>query len=1005
MECLETRTLLAATLNGLADGRLIYSGAGVANNLTINFDGTNYSFNDTGETITLLGTVAAIGAGSGTNTVTFNPASLAAFTQINVNGGLGNDTVTVTGFRGGQEGLIVQNNAGDGTDTLNINTNLGSAGSRLQGQAQLLAETLNLGGDVFTNNQTINLGGVSQAVNVTGTSTVHANTGTVGSTSTINGANALTIQGGSVQLTGIIGGTTPLTNVSLTSTGAGAMQVPATTVTGDISITAGAGGTNLRGNLTAGDDITITSASTTLTVAPVTLATGGAAGNDITVTGAISGTQSLGLNAAAAGNVTVSGNIALTGTAALVASGNLIDFNGSTAAAGGVTLTAPTITATALQSSGGSVNVTGNTTFDGVGNVTILANTAGAISFSGSLTGNGSNLNLQQANTVSVGGAVTNVNQFTIAKGIPGTIATATINSVTAGGIAVTATGINNRGDLVAVSGAVSLTGAVTLDGADTTNTIFSNGHNVTITGAVNDGTAGTHTLELIANGSGAVQTNAGGIGLTTRLHSLTAAGGTVNLNGVGVVNHVSVFGGVVNFNAGAASVTSSSGSGIMLFQPATVGGTLEVYNVATAPPSANMTVDTTDLAALSGFNRVNFSGGAGGTVHVVSDGLPGTSLSLTTPVTQFGGSVVTVNEGLTFTGGAASVTFFVDTTLNLNSTITGSGTVNIAKLTAGTLTVNGNIGSAGWAANPLNVFGGAGVETVHFAGEVGGVMTSFTSTDVDNITKAGASAITAQGNITINGNFSGAGLQSTTGDILVTGNVSSSGALTFLIPAGQDLQINGTTNAAGNIIVRGRGGALNAASFLGNVTTTGSFGIDSSGANTAALVNLAGSVSASSMVVRGTQINLSDDLTATAGSVHLLGNVDLFGNVVMTSSGLATHFVRVDGTINGAFDLTSNSGLGQTHFVGVIGGVTPLANLTVNAGGYNYIYQNITVTGTVDWQSGDTANAGGDVINVLAGRTITAGTAIILEADSVIVNAVTQLFAPIETVINNGAP
>ena len=209
---------------------------------------------------------------------------------------------------------------------------------------------------------------------------------------------------------------------------------------------------------------------------------------------------------------------------------------------------------------------------------------------------------------------------------------------------------------------------------------------------------------------------------------------------------------------------------------------------------------------------------------------------------------------------------------------------------------------------------------------------------------------------------------------------------------------------AAGNITIRGRAAAIANVNINGNVVTTGSFNIDSSGAQTATNVNIDG-VSASGIVVRGVNVGLGGNLTATAGSVHVLGATTLQSNVVLTSSGLAAHFVRIDGAINGGFNLESQSGLGQTHFVGVIGGVTPLANLLVRAGGYNYIYQNITVTGTVDWKSGDTANAGQDVILVLSGKTITAGTSIILEADSVSVNQLTQLFAPLKSVINNGNP
>ncbi len=1006
MQRLETRTLLVSTLNGLADGRLIYGGSGVANNLTISFDGTNYSLNDTGETITLLGTVAGIGAGSGTNTVTFNPALLATFTTFIINNGANNDTINVNGFRGGQEGLDVQDVAGQGTDILNINTNLGSAGSRLQRPAQLLSETLNLGGSVFTNNQTVNLASASAAVSLTANATVDAGTGTVGSTSTINGANSLTVQGGSVQLTGIIGGVTPLTDVSLTSTGAGAMQVPAITDTGDISITS-TGVTNLRGNLTAGDDITITAASTSSTVAAVALATGGAAGNDINVTGAISGTQSLNLNAGG-GNIVVGGNIGLTGAASLNATANSVDFNGSTSANSGITIT--TVVGAfvrSLTAGAGNVTVNGDVTFDGVGSVTNSAGTTSTMLFTGNIIGNGGDLNLRGAQTVTVQGAINAVATLSVAKGGVGAIVDATLNNANAQTISVIATNIHAQGDLTATIQTVALTGAVVLDGADPTVTITSGlgvGDSITVTGTINDAGAAT-ALELIAandtnvNLDGAV-TVTGAIGGVAPIQSLRVNGATVTLQAVDVTTgNIRLGGGTLFLNG------NLSGSGVnnnVIFAPNGVGGTLEIYNQATAPISNNMTVDTTDLSRLTAsIERVVFGDNATATVTLVAGS---TGFIVIPRNSEFRGG--TVNLGEIINQGAFTVDIFTDT-LNIPRSISGTGAVTLNKLTlGGTLLVNGNFAQSGWGASNVTINNLAGNVTIN--GHLGGINVASLTINTQTLdTTSQPSAIESNGDVTLNVTtlMENGGVFSTTGNVVIGGNVvSTAGPLTFLIPAGNSLQIAGTVNAAGTITIRGRGGAIASVAINGTVTTTGALQIDSSGANTAALVNLA-AVNAGSINVRGTQINLNGNLTATAGSVQLTGAVGLLSNVVMTSSGLATHFVRVDGAIDGGFNLESQSGLGQTHLVGVIGGVTPVNNLLVRAGGSNFVYDNITANGTVDWKSGDTNNAGQDLLTVQSGKTITAGTAIIIEADTVFVNQVTQLFAPVKTVISNGAP
>lgn len=1007
MDRLETRTLLAATLNGLADGRVIYSGTAVANNLTVDFNGTNYSFSDSGETITLAGTLVGIGAGSGTNTVTFDPSLLASFTFFNVNTSTGNDTITINGFRG-QEGLTVQNNVGDGTDVLNINANLGSVGSRLTAPVQLLSETLNLGGSIFTNNQTVTLSGANAAINLTAGVTVDAGTGTVSSTSTINGANSLTVQAGSVQLSGIIGGTTPLTNVALTATGA--LQVPAITVTGDVTTSAGAAGTSLRGNITAGDDITITSATTTLTVAPITLATNGAAGNDINITGAVSGTQSLGLNAGIGGNIIVGGNIGLTGAAVLLAAGSSIDFNGSTSANSGINLTTTAgLFARSLTASAGPIFVAGDVTFDGAGAVTNTAGTTQSMDFTGNITGNGSDLNLRGAQTFSVNGSITNVATLSIAKGV-GTATDVTINNATSQTIQIAATNIHARGDLTATVQNIALTGAVILDGADPTVTLTSGlgiGDSIIITGTVDDAGAPT-AWELIAGNDTTVATDGsvtvtGIIGGTTPIQSLRANGSIVSLQAVTVsTGDILLGGGEISLNG---SLSGTGGNNSVIFATNGVGGTLQVHNTPTSPPSSNMTVDATDLAQLTAsIENMVFGSDSTATVILFPDANTSqvTGNFVLTRNAEFRASTVTLNESID--QNSFTVSSFANT-LNVNLPLVDVGAVTLTKLTpGGTFVINGNLGSGGWGANALTINNVTGDVTVN--GHLGGIpLASLTVNSVTLDTSSQLSAIEANGDATLNvTTFNGnGGVYSTIGNVFIGGDVvSNSGPLTFLVPSGNTLQINGTVDAVGNITVRGRGGAIASVNIAGEVNTTGYFTIDSSGASTAAAVALNG-VTASSIVVRGVGITLNSDLTTTAGSVHLLGNVTLGNDVVMTSSGQATHFVRVDGDINGAFNLEAQSGLGRTHLVGRVGNTTPLNNLLVRSGGFNYIYDHIIVNGTVDWLVGDTANAGQDQLRFFSGSTMTAGSSITLEADTVIVNQVTQLFAPTETVISNG--
>jgi Ca2+-binding RTX toxin-like protein len=127
------RAAHAAATMDIAGGVATYTaGPYIINNLTVTFDGTGntFTFQETGETITLGGGATGAGCtGSGTNTVVCPGASITAFTvnlqdrddtftlvgtttvPATVNGGAGNDTITTNG---GVDTL----NGNEGNDTL-----------------------------------------------------------------------------------------------------------------------------------------------------------------------------------------------------------------------------------------------------------------------------------------------------------------------------------------------------------------------------------------------------------------------------------------------------------------------------------------------------------------------------------------------------------------------------------------------------------------------------------------------------------------------------------------------------------------------------------------------------------------------------------------------------------------------------------------------------------------------------------------------------------------------
>src|SRR5262249_9589436 len=87
LDPLETRDL-PATITNVSNVLNYNAGAGINNNLSVTVSGTNFVFNDTGETIT---TSISGATGSGTNTVNVPTASV---TGITLNLSDGTDTIT-----------------------------------------------------------------------------------------------------------------------------------------------------------------------------------------------------------------------------------------------------------------------------------------------------------------------------------------------------------------------------------------------------------------------------------------------------------------------------------------------------------------------------------------------------------------------------------------------------------------------------------------------------------------------------------------------------------------------------------------------------------------------------------------------------------------------------------------------------------------------------------------------------------------------------------------------
>lgn len=506
--------------------------------------------------------------------------------------------------------------------------------------------------------------------------------------------------------------------------------------------------------------------------------------------------------------------------------------------------------------------------------------------------------------------------------------------------------------------------------------------------------------------------------GITLTGSSVIDAGtGSVTLNNtVDGATNLSVTGGVIIFNANigtGTALTSLSVSGTSVKtqnMTATSAITIEAdaYNqlgTISGAGTADLTLRrwTPGVQTFTknsfpflapGFNSVTIGSALTTTLNINSDGdntIATGSFGFDSELTLIGG---VVNIADTLQQGTHKLNLVANTTLAFTGIggAVGTGDVTISKLIAGgTLTVNGKLGvSTGltpWGANALMIL--APGSTVTFTSGVGSVFTSFAAT-ADTLKFSAASALTAQGDVTLvttSGTELNGGIFSTTGNISVTGPLSLTGNVLFKIPAGKDLTINGSVTGNGkNILVRGDGGAANSVVFNGSVNGAGSFQIDSSGANTALSVALQ-NVTATNVLVRGVNISLNGNTEATTANVQLTGAVTLLGHSQLNNtSGSLTKYVRVDGTIDGAYNLGVNAGASQAILTGVIGGGTPLNDLIIVSSGPATIFQNIEVANDFSWTIAE-LQTNKDNLTLNAGKSVTAGNNITIDVGDLFTN------------------
>jgi hypothetical protein len=662
-----------------------------------------------GGTITLTGSNAA-------NDVTLGTVNGAQALAITAGGGdvvlgvVGGSTpLTTVTLSGNTIALqsVKTTSAQSYTGATTLNGNLTSSGGAILVSG---AGTLATGAITV---DTTNAGGTPAGANIT-------------FSSTLDGAEPLTLTagtGGAIALQGAVGGTTALQTFTVTS--ANTASLPAvTTRDGGINVTAS--GITLAGNLST--DSAATAGAVSLS-GPVTLGANVTIDTDAATTDAnISFSSTIDADSAAndrtltltagGGDVTLNG--AVGGTQALktltVTSANTASLPAVTTRDGGINVTASGITlngnlSTDSTATAGAVSLTGPVTLGAdVAIDTDAATTDANITFSSTVNGG-------QALALTAGtGDIT----WTGAVGGTTRLGAITINS---------ARNVTESAGVTAASVSQAAgTGTTTLDGA--VSTTSAGGISiVTNTIAVNSG--------ITTTGTGPVVLNAGGTLTIAAAGAITSDGAVALTGGSGVTTagDVTTTGDAITFNSattlsGSATLNSANG-------PITLGSTVS--------GTVGGAAETLTLNAGTGALNVNDVFGAGG----VADATGLTTVTITDAgATTFNGAIAITGSltqtnaatGATTFGGAVSVgpATLKGTSFSINNSFVSSGAVSFTASGAitgtGTLTSGStlslNASSVGTAVAPLAL--GA------IPGEISGALTASADANGFNISSTG---------------------------------------------------------------------------------------------------------------------------------------------------------------------------------------------------------------------------------------------------------------------------
>ncbi len=862
----------------------------VSSNNNITLSGTDIDLTGAGGSLQSTGGVVSVTATGG------------AGNNISAAGGIDIDADSVV-LSGATTGTAIDIDADNGTVTANGVTATGTSVS------------IDATGNIDVDDVTATATGIARVVSSAGEVDVGDVTGNLGVTISgtdvdLTGPNGRVIAGGGVTaITATGGGANNISSAgAIDIDGAVVTLSGATSAVGNLDITSAAGTT--ASDISGGGVVVVRSIA-----GPVDV-------DNVTGTGTVQVIANA--NAVDVGNVTGPGGITLSGTDVdLTGAGGLLQSTN-----GLVSVTASGGGANNISSAGGididgdSVSLTGamiGTSVDiDADNGTVIANSVTASAGVASIDATG-NIDVDDVSGATTARVVSGTGEVDLGD-ISGT------TGVTVSGTDVDLTGTN--GSVQSSDGAVSLTasGAGVADNISAGGAMDVDGNSVVISGAVN-----ATSVDIDADTT------------TVTANNVTATTGTVSIDAVGDIDVDDV----------SAVLTARVVSGIGAVDVGDIsGGT----GVTVAGTDVDLTGTNGSLQSLAGAVSVTASGGgannisSAGAIDIDGDSvsLTGTTTGTTVDIDADNGTVTTNN--VTATTGAASI----DATGNIDvddvsaattaRVVSSAGAVDVAGVSGGTgVTVGGtdidmtgsiNAGtgtaslaaSAGDISTPglFDVDGGAIVLT--------GPVNAGTGLDLD----ATAGGITATGGdmISVAGNA----------DLMATGAASVEG---IKVPGDISIKAaainySGTLMSQGNVLLNAMSGGLFGSPTSAVMAPAGGLSATALGGpltlNNVSIQNNLSAIGGSVTMTGTSPIGGTATLQALTGNVHVVGNVNAAGGIVLIEAPAGTAIINeiassgsitltvldldLTGTISAGdqFNL-SPSGTGNTIILGGSGG------------------------------------------------------------------------------------